>query len=136
MNYQSVLSAKMIAVALLMAGVQATPVHADSPLPVSMSGTWMFDAKDGEALYKSSCQGCHMADGKGARGAGFYPSLAGNSKLDSAALPISVLLRGQNGMPSFREYMTDAQIAAVVNYVRTHFGNDYKDKATEEDVPH
>jgi mono/diheme cytochrome c family protein len=30
--------------------------------------------------------------------------------------------------------MDDDQIAAVVNYVRTHFGNDYKDAVTPADV--
>ena len=37
-------------------------------------------------------------------------------------------------MPPFGEMMTDAQIAAVVNYVRTHFGNDYSDAVTASDV--
>jgi mono/diheme cytochrome c family protein len=30
--------------------------------------------------------------------------------------------------------MNDAQVAAVVNYVRTHFGNNYPDAVTAEDV--
>ena len=30
--------------------------------------------------------------------------------------------------------MTDDQVAAVVNYVRTHFGNDYRDAVTAADV--
>ena len=30
--------------------------------------------------------------------------------------------------------MTDEQVAAVVNYVRTHFGNDYTDPVTAQDV--
>jgi mono/diheme cytochrome c family protein len=29
---------------------------------------------------------------------------------------------------------SDQQIADVVNYVRTHFGNNYKDKVTPADV--
>jgi mono/diheme cytochrome c family protein len=30
--------------------------------------------------------------------------------------------------------MTDDQIAAVVNYLRTHFGNNYTDMVTAQDV--
>jgi mono/diheme cytochrome c family protein len=30
--------------------------------------------------------------------------------------------------------MNDAQVAAVVNYVRTHFGNRFGGTATEQDV--
>jgi hypothetical protein len=30
--------------------------------------------------------------------------------------------------------LTDEQIAAVVNYVRTHFGNDFKDPTTAKEV--
>ena len=54
--------------------------------------------------------------------------------LESAGYPIYVILHGQKGMPPIGQMMTDEQVAAVVNYVRTHFGNDYKDAATAEDV--
>ncbi len=37
-------------------------------------------------------------------------------------------------MPAFGEVMSDDQVAAVVNYVRTHFGNFYQDAVTTEDV--
>jgi mono/diheme cytochrome c family protein len=37
-------------------------------------------------------------------------------------------------MPSFGDMMTDDQIAAVVNYLRTHFGNGYPDAVTAKDV--
>jgi len=30
--------------------------------------------------------------------------------------------------------MTDLQVADVVNYVRTHFGNKYKDSLTAADI--
>ena len=30
--------------------------------------------------------------------------------------------------------MSDEQVAAIVNYVRTHFGNDYRDTVTAENV--
>jgi mono/diheme cytochrome c family protein len=37
-------------------------------------------------------------------------------------------------MPSFADMMSDGQIAAVVNYLRTNFGNDYRDMVTAADV--
>jgi mono/diheme cytochrome c family protein len=37
-------------------------------------------------------------------------------------------------MPAIGDMMSDAQVAAVVNYVRTHFGNAYPDAVTVEDV--
>lgn len=52
----------------------------------------------------------------------------------SAGCPIYVVLHGQKGMPPLGDMMSDDQIAAVVNYVCTHFGNDYQDAATAQDV--
>ena len=37
-------------------------------------------------------------------------------------------------MPPFGDMMNDAQVAAVVNYLRTHFGNSYSDVVTAQDV--
>jgi len=97
-------------------------------------GFGSYPEQTGEALYKGVCQGCHMPDAKGAAGAGAYPALAGNKKLGAKAYPMLVVIRGQKAMPEFGSAFTDAQVANVVNYVRTHFGNDYKDAATPEDV--
>ena len=97
-------------------------------------GPGSYSEKTGEALYKGICQGCHMPDAKGAVGAGAYPALAGNRKLGAKAYPMLVVIRGQKAMPEFGSSFTDAQVAEVVNYVRTHFGNSYKDAATPEDV--
>ncbi len=75
-----------------------------------------------------------MADGKGAEGAGRYPALAENARLAAAAYPAVVVLNGKSGMPPFRRYLDDAQVAAVVNYVRTNFGNRYPDILSADDV--
>jgi mono/diheme cytochrome c family protein len=37
-------------------------------------------------------------------------------------------------MPPFRGYLDDGQVAAVVNFVRTNFGNRYTDVLSAEDV--
>jgi mono/diheme cytochrome c family protein len=105
------------------------------------SGAWAqdfpvgkFPQQSGEELFQNICQGCHMPDAKGASGAGSYPALASNPRLAAAVYPITLVLHGQRAMPSFAESLSDAQIANVVNYVRSHFGNRYKDQVTSEAV--
>ena len=88
-----------------------------------------------------------MPDGKGAQGAGTYPALAGNPKLESAQYTATTVFFGRRNMPhfgaqpglgAFEEFVVvhldDAEIAAVVNYVRSHFGNQYTDELTAADV--
>ena len=100
----------------------------------SLSMGFRFTESTGEELFASACQGCHMPDGKGAVGAGAYPSLAQNSNLESGGYPVYVVVRGQRAMPPLGAMMSDAQVAAVVNYVRTHFGNAYPDAVSADDV--
>lgn len=89
----------------------------------------------GEDVYRHICQGCHMPDAKGAMGAGAqFPALAGNPKLQGSAYPIYVILNGYGGMPWFAGVLDDTQVANVVNYIRTHFGNHYTDAVTPADV--
>jgi mono/diheme cytochrome c family protein len=47
---------------------------------------------------------------------------------------LTVLLRGLKGMPPVGEMMSDAQVADVVNFVRTHFGNAYPGAVSAADV--
>ena len=93
-----------------------------------------FTEQGGEAIFKNVCQGCHMPDAKGAVGAGMYPALAKNPKLEVASYPVSVVVNGQKAMPALGGMFSDQQVADVVNYIRTHFGNNYKDKVTAADV--
>ena len=46
----------------------------------------MFPMQGGQAIYEGVCQGCHMPDAKGAVGAGMYPALASNPKLEDRRL--------------------------------------------------
>ncbi|MBN9546669.1 MAG: cytochrome c [Alphaproteobacteria bacterium] len=93
-----------------------------------------FTEQGGEAIFKNVCQGCHMPDAKGAVGAGMYPALAKNPKLEVAGYPVSVIVNGQKAMPALGGMFSDQQVADVTNYIRTHFGNNYKDKVTPADV--
>jgi mono/diheme cytochrome c family protein len=111
---------------------------AEEPLVFSPPGTAFaqghFIEADGASLFHSVCQGCHMPDAKGAVGAGHYPALAANPKLASAMYPAITVLQGRHGMPAFGGYMSDAQVAEVVNYVRSHFDNHYANALTAADV--
>ena len=88
----------------------------------------------GARLYEQHCAACHGASGKGAPPA--YPRLAGNRPLalGEATNPIRIVLNGgyppgtagnprPYGMPPFGAALTDAEIAAVVSYVRVGWGN-------------
>lgn len=91
-------------------------------------------AREGQAIFETVCQGCHMHDGNGAIGAGKYPKLRSNSNLETAAYPISVILHGQKAMPPFAQFLNDQQISAVVNYIRSSLGNHYKDVTSPAEV--
>ena len=112
---------------LLMAGTAAAQETPDFRGPP-------FAMQGGEAVYRGVCQGCHMADAKGASGAGSYPALAGNARLASGGYVLTMVMNGHKAMPPFRGHFTNQQIADVVNYVREHFGNRYKDAVKPADV--
>jgi mono/diheme cytochrome c family protein len=88
----------------------------------------------GHAVYHDHCEGCHGPQGEGARGA--YPALAGNRSvvMDSPANVIRAVLSGGFqpatagnprpwGMPPFGHVLNDAQVAAVVTFIRNQWGN-------------
>ena len=54
--------------------------------------------------------------------------------LGTSGYVLSVVLGGYKAMPPVGKLMTDEQVAAVVNYVRTHFGNSYTDAVSASDV--
>jgi len=45
-----------------------------------------------------------------------------------------MVLQGRGAMPSLTDLLNPAQIAGVVTYIRTHFGNNYRKPVTEADV--
>jgi mono/diheme cytochrome c family protein len=88
----------------------------------------------GAKIYERECASCHGDVGEGAAGA--YPPLAGNRAvtLEIPANLIRVVLSGgylpatsgnprPYGMPPFAHALSDAEIAAVLTYVRGAWGN-------------
>ena len=93
-----------------------------------------FTHENGEAIYRNVCAGCHMPDGRGAVGAGRYPALSRNTKLEAAGYPVLLVVNGLKAMPAFGRVLDDNQVAAVVNYVRENLGNAYTDRVSPADV--
>ncbi|WXL24874.1 cytochrome c [Ectopseudomonas mendocina] len=92
------------------------------------------DSKTGAALYVDSCAACHRTDGKGYQRV--FPALAGNPVvqsedatslihivLDGATLPATHTAPSTFTMPPFAWRMTDQQVADVVSFIRTSWGN-------------
>ncbi|WP_296953193.1 cytochrome c [uncultured Massilia sp.] len=90
--------------------------------------------KVGKTLYETHCADCHGADGRGAGLA--YPPLAGNRALTMAepVNAIRIVLNGgfppatagnprPYGMPPYSPVLNDAEVAAVVTWVRNSWGN-------------
>jgi mono/diheme cytochrome c family protein len=104
-----------------------------------------LNTTDGRQIYEHICRGCHMPSAGGAVGAGHYPALAKDPALGSRQYMALTILMGRRNMPAFgarhaigfggpAAVLSEAQIAAVINYVRSHFGNHYKDQITAEEV--
>ena len=119
------------------------------PIPRAPSAG-IFDATtlrttDGRQIFEQICQGCHMQGGRGAAGAGHYPALANNRAIASRQYMALTILMGRRNMPAFGAghaigfvgppaTLSEEQIAAVINYVRTHFGNRYTDSITAAEI--
>jgi mono/diheme cytochrome c family protein len=126
----------------LVYALSALAAWADQPL---MTATQQLPNMTGAEIFAHFCQGCHMPEGKGAVGAGHYPQLAGDPALTSWEYVALTVLQGKNGMLPFGlpaetpddmrgVHLSDVQVADVVNYVRSHFGNKYKDHVTATQI--
>ena len=113
-----------LALAPFAAALLVAAAAAQEPL---LSPGKKFAEEGGAAIYANVCAACHQPDAKGAAGAGAYPALAANPELASADAVLAVVIRGQRDMPALGGMMSDEQVADVVNYLRSHFGNDYRD---------
>ena len=89
------------------AAAQTAAQPAATPI---LSTTSRFAERTGIELYANLCQACHMQDGKGAVGAGSYPSLVDNKTLVSGGYPVSVVVNGLRGMPPLGPMMSDEQL--------------------------
>ena len=97
-----------------------------------LRGVALSEELDPARLYLGNCATCHQAHGQGTPD-GYYPPLFHNSTV-GASNPgnlVQVILHGVHrkagdndvGMPAFATELSDAQIAALTNYVTKQFGN-------------
>jgi mono/diheme cytochrome c family protein len=104
---------------------------APKPDPVATSDNAM---RAGAAIYKDSCAVCHRDAGTGE--AHLFPRLAGSALVqsDDATTLARVVLQGTRAvstpsmptapaMPAFDWRLDDAQVAAVLTYIRNSWGN-------------
>jgi mono/diheme cytochrome c family protein len=128
--------------ALAAAALVNSPARADS---AGIFDSATLSTSDGRQIFEQICQGCHMQNGQGAVGAGHFPALANNRTLASRQYMALTILMGRRNMPAFGvkhaigfggppPTLSEEQIAAVINYVRTHFGNRYTDSITAAEV--
>jgi mono/diheme cytochrome c family protein len=102
-----------------------------SPQPISAQDPAM---QQGQAIYNNQCAACHTAGGGGI--VGLFPRLGGAPLVQQsqATSLIRVVLEGSRAvatdgaptgpaMPSFAWRLSDADIAAVITYIRNAWGN-------------
>lgn len=101
------------------------------PTPVAANDNAM---RAGAAIYKDSCAACHKDDGSGETH--LFPRLAGSALVqsDDPTTLAHVVLSGTQAvstigaptgpaMPAFDWRLNDAQVAAVITYIRNSWGN-------------
>lgn len=91
-------------------------------------------ASDGAKIYAQNCSSCHQPNGQGVKGT--FPPLVGNPTVTGFDIhvihivkfgltgPIKVNGVEYNGvMPGWAQQLSDADIAAVLTYIRSSWGN-------------
>ena len=103
--------------------LKALPGQGGTEPPLEASAAPM---REGAAIYADACAACHTSQGKGA--ANVFPALSDAPTVEARqpAAMIRVVLEGARSgaaMPAFGWVLSDAQVAAVVTYVRNSWGN-------------
>ncbi len=77
---------------------------------------------DGATLFAQNCSACHQPMGQGVPGA--FPALAGDKfVVGDPKGPAYVVTHGRGGMPNFSDDLDDTQVAAILSFVRSSWGN-------------
>lgn len=99
------------------------------------------EGPDGKALYVANCQACHQESGEGLPGA--FPPLKGSQIVtgDNLQLYVDIIMNGFDSRPEYAAMApvgtnlgwTSDEVAAVINYERSSWGNKAP-KVTSEEV--
>ena len=116
--------------------LKSLPTVEPPPLPVTTSRlvSPASDSGAGKKIYSQHCADCHGAQGEGRADA--YPALAGNRAvlMRNSSNLIRVILSGgfapattenpqPHGMPPYYHVLSDADVADVLSYIRSAWGN-------------
>lgn len=127
------------AMAFALTGVGAHAQQAAEASPAATPAqSYQYDQAQGKSLYENTCMACHGATGAGVPGT--FPPLKANpvvldpdptqqikSVLFGLHGPIKVNGQEYNGfMPPFGDGLSDTDIANLINYERSSWGNDGK----------
>jgi cytochrome c oxidase cbb3-type subunit II len=126
-----------------LASTSTAAAAASVPAAGSASTASSYDAAKAKALYTANCAACHQATGEGLPGA--FPPLKGNTAINDAdpTTHVRAVLHGLQGanvggvvysspMPGFAATLGDAEIADIINYERSSWGNHGKPVTAEQ----
>lgn len=115
--------------------LQDDPVWVDPNAAAAAAAGTADAGGPGKAVYGRICAACHLGSGKGVPGNNI-PALAGSAlATGDAGKPISIVLHGFRGpierngvqingqMAAWKDQLSDQEIADVLTYVRSAFGN-------------
>lgn len=117
------------------ASAEAASPGAAAPAAASPAGAQnVASASDGARIYNQNCSSCHQPNGQGVPGT--FPPLAGNPTVTGFDVHVIHIVKfGLNGhvnvkgtdyngmMPAWGQSLSNADIAAVLTYIRSAWGN-------------
>jgi len=103
----------VVVIALASAGCSDSP-----EVPLGPDGEPDSELVVGRDVYMGKCSSCHGAEGQGGRGKRLNNGQAVAQYPDPVDMEAVVAGGKGSGMPAFGDDLTDAEIAAVVRYIR------------------
>jgi len=134
----------LIAVVVLVAGcnvgglftsMEDAPVFKDPDAGKKVAEGGVAAGGPGKAVYGRICASCHLGNGKGVPGNNIPPLMASAMATGESHMPIRIVLHGLKGpivrngvsingqMAAWKDQLSDQEIADVLTYVRSSFGN-------------
>ncbi|WP_153075467.1 c-type cytochrome [Paraburkholderia bonniea] len=120
--------------------VRAAPAAAQPPSPPAAPDAATYALRQGDLsargarVYLDNCNACHRSDGTGAPRT--FPALTGNPVISSSdptslihlvltgsRMPSAALAPAPLAMPDFAWRLTDQQVADVLSFIRSNWGN-------------
>lgn len=129
----------LIVVVFALIACQDSKPKAKSVAPEKIENTFgvssvqLATVHPGKRVYDQYCKVCHQVNGQGV--SGIFPPLTPNQFVEDKAKMIDIVVNGMkgeieidgetyNGLMVPHSQLTNQQIADVISYVRTNFGND------------